>query len=114
MSRRHFNLERPAPYLYGTLQPRDTYGTPAPFLMPDTVATAARTHTRAGRRASIQALDAKQAAALEKDMWAPSASRVRTHLYRCDCHCYYTLLHSVRVRMCSDAQPVWMCTRTSA
>jgi len=69
-SRRHFNLDRAAPHLHGTLQVRDAYGTPAPFLVPPQLATMMEaTSSARGRRASLGSLDAATATALERTAW---------------------------------------------
>jgi hypothetical protein len=70
-SRRHFNMDKPAPFLYGSLQPRDTYGTPAPHLAPPELIEAAemaRT-TQTSRRGSLVQLQTNITAKLENKLW---------------------------------------------
>ena len=98
-ARRHFNLERPAPHLHGSLQPRDAWGTPAPYLLPDAVAAAARRGSGTAETAAVleQALSSS-AASSSAGATVATARRANA------------LLRSVvdKLRAKGEAADVWM------
>jgi hypothetical protein len=71
-SRRHFNLDRPAPYLHGSLQPRDTHGTPAPHLAPPALRAAMR--SAADAAAAITTARSGTDGGVSSTMWSPGAA----------------------------------------
>lgn len=106
-ARRHFNLERPAPHLHGSLQPRDAWGTPAPYLLPEAVAAAAAPSPGKSRRSSV---NAGTVAALERSLTGGKAAAAAASADLAEARRANALLRRVVDKLRSKGEPadVWM------